>query len=670
MRVFKKIISAVLTAAVALTLFTGTVVTASAAPALDGHTVKAATDSAFSTVLGKSVTETYKGQLSNVFTYGASGFSANFTGTDFWMYVPDMPYWDNAYINDSVMVLVDTDMPMEATKINLTQPGWVCLASGLEEGVPHSITVYKSSRGFYGFMASQWLAVSHIATNGSFKTPDPVSDLVIEVYGDSITNGDAVWLNEDGTNSAYTYGSYSAVVGRLLGAESRICGNTGNGLLGWVMATPGNGEIENRRPPQNSWNIFDPNYRSSSWSHEGANAADVVIINLGTNDRLELGGGDLTDTAFENEYIRFIKQIKTDCPDAIVICTIGAMGLLKGDNYEVDFDRIVNESNAWAGEEFTFFIELQKCNDIIGGAGYDNGHPSNVAHEIYAMQMATLINEKLELGIDLYPSEDAAEDLNLTYGNSYDCSSKYDDSKDAFAAFDSNTGTYWQASGEPDGEEWVQIGYTQSVELNKLVIDWNGIAPTETCKVLYSDNGADWNTAAEFNVTDTDKTIVTFDAINAKYLRVVVNGSNNDKYNPEIVAIEAYLASEDDDVALSKTGAQMANGDSRQVRLLAAIADPAAYAKVGFEVTVSDADHTGTNTTEYLDKYVYNSIAGITAADAGVNEDGKMFCLTITDMPKNTVLKVKAVAVTLDGEKVYGEETIISVANGVMTVRK
>jgi len=600
MKLLRKIVASVMALSVASMLFSGLSLTTFAA---NEPGKEIALSDSVATVHGRYTKEKHAGEDTLTFSHGAAGIGVNFTGSEFWIYVPEVPEWDGVR-EVGISVRVDSEYAMDATMVSINRTGWFCLASGLTSG-EHHIEVRKQSRGFYGIMASDWVAISKIgvASSGSVLTPDPLSDLVIECYGDSITNGDAVWLNADGSNSAYTNGNWTGVVERLLDAEVRVTGNTGNGLLGWVMATK-NGSLDNLLPPQNNWNQIDPNHGGGTWSHTGDNAADVVIINLGTNDRGELGNHDLSHKAFADEYVRFIKQIHNDCPNAIVICTIGAMGgqqewsdtiggagmdyveykwqdgeftrdIMEGDaidnllgagiaitgtpfdsgvalydemlasyindandttgwqpsdkgsmgencyvglmfdhavvstgatvtweaatraaasatGYRVEvttdgtnwavpagisydyssatdgvavdtvtfnevgirgirvvtlspssdkyaakiyelgvtseekadaiiskddvkhFDSVIDQCNTWAGETFCYFVEIQKCDtiaandltktgdkDIPGGAGYDNGHPSNLAGEVYGLQYATLINKVLDLGIEL-----------------------------------------------------------------------------------------------------------------------------------------------------------------------------------------------------------------------------------------------------------------------------
>lgn len=752
MRFLKKTLAAVMSVVLSVTLFSGTVVFA-AAPTLEGYNVKAATDSAYSTVLGKSIVKTYGGQQSNVYTYGASGFTANFVGTEFWMYVPELPEWDNAYRAQDVMVLVDTDMPMEATKIKVSQPGWVCLASNLEENVPHTIKMFKMSRGFYGFMASEWLPVSHIATDGEYLTPDPVSDLVIEVYGDSISNGDAIWLNEDGSNSAYTYGSYSSIVSRLLGGEIRVTANTGNGLIGWCLANSSNLELENLLPPQNCWNRFDSQFDGNiSWDHSGDNAADVVIINLGTNDNADFGI-DGSRKAYADEYVRFIKQIKTDCPDAIVICALGAMGAIDtwgpciwgdGSDYyaysytrltkngnsvasktvtgyveasrknafiaqveehtatptgnngaytvadidavdknvvvaknslQIDAepshdDNIVNQCNEWAGEEFCFFTELAHCSTISGGLGYDNGHPSNVAQEVYGLQIAKIINDKLDLGVDLTGKEET-KPSNINLDQNYFSSSEYNSDHATAKAFDTLESTSWQAQQNTANGAFIQVNYDNEYTISKVVVDFEESYPTGTTKIEYSLDGANWKVFKTFEATEVTSYTLVATPVKARYLKMTFSGTSNGKnYPAKVREFEAYESDEEGDAEVSYTVAQKSsNDDGKRVRLMAAV-EGLDYKKVGFEITVKDDEHEETNVTTWEDTEVYDSIAGITSADLGI-DNGYMFALTVNEMPNNTVLSVRAYAVDMNGNRIYGNDeiaTTVTLVNGVLSV--
>lgn len=74
---------------------------------------------------------------------------------------------------------------------------------------------------------------------------------------------------------------------------------------------------------------------------------------------------------------------------------------------------------------FCFFAA--SCDTKPGGPGHDNGHPSNLAHEIYGLQLATLINGALNLNKTL-PTDVPASAYNGTVeGNIMNAVTKKED---------------------------------------------------------------------------------------------------------------------------------------------------------------------------------------------------------------------------------------------------
>ena len=453
---------------------------------------------------GKYAKEQHAEKDTYTFSHGAAGIDVNFTGTDFWIYLPEVPTENDQPRNVGISVLIDSIMPMDATMMSANAVGWMQVASGLPEG-EHTIRIRKQSRGFYGIMASDWFAVSEVAVNetGKITTPYRLSDLVIEVYGDSISNGDAVWYNEDGSNSAYTNGNWTGVLERLLDAEVRVTANTGNGLLGWVGAQK-NGQLDNLLPPQNNWNVIDPNHNGEEYSHAGANAADVVIINLGTNDRGDLGSGDMTHKAFADEYVRFIKQIKTDCPDAIVICTIGAMG------------------------------GTQEWSETLGGAGLDyveyewkDGEYTRTIVEGDAVQSL--------LGASI-----------ATEGEPFDSGVKIGDNQRTENVNDGNTATGWQpqSKGSMGANCYAGMMFDHAVKMTGVTFDWEANTRPEKSAAGYrvevTTDGTNWTVPAGIAYAYSDATdglahdVVTFNEVAATGVRVVMLKGTNDKYASQL----------------------------------------------------------------------------------------------------------------------------------------
>ena len=593
MKIQRRAISFIIILAMVASLFTGVTFAA------DEPGVSAAFGTETATIHGRYLQDTRGGEDSYVFSHGAAGFGANFTGSEFWMYVPAAPMENDAVRKVKVAVVLDRAMAMDATMVEIDHTGWICLASGLTEG-EHHIEVRKKERGFSGLAQTDWFAVSRlgVAAENEILTPDEASDLVIEVYGDSISNGDAVWY-ENGKNSAYTYGNWTGVIERLLGAEMRVTGNTGNGLLGWALATK-NDQLDNLYPPQANWDKVDPySAGDTAWSHKDDNAADVVIINLGTNDRIELSNGDMTAEMFENEYIRFIKQIKKDCPKATVICTVGAMGLLKDDNYEVSFDRILDECNKISADPFVYYVELQKCDtiganykvsslkdgkatDIPAGAGYDGGHPSNLAGEVYGLQFATLINKVLKLGktlptdvpayayekrtgktapegsileaikanantlsyIDEVIARTQSSAKNLALDATVIVSTEAEDHAKEKVA-DGDTTTYWESTELTD--QYAGLVWDEAQTIGKLVIRWGGGRPeTAHVAIEISDDLATWTpltvklTREDVDDTHHNDMITLAEPVTTKAIRVYIDELGNTKPSIQCWDFEAY----------------------------------------------------------------------------------------------------------------------------------
>ncbi len=541
---FKRILSMMLSAALTATVFCGvTTANADSAPSntfdVNENTVK---------ILGRSFIQNDY----TCFSYGSSGIDVNFTGTDFYI---DVAQLDGANASTDIMVLVDTLMPMEATKYTVTaDTGWLCVASGLSNG-EHSIRIMKMSRGIGagGWFGTDWFGIRAIGVNGGqILTPDAKSDIIIEAYGDSITNGDAVWLNEDGTNSAYTWGAYSGVVARLLGADVYSTGNTGNGLNSWCLGAG------NLFPPRESWSSYDP--RAGQAYAVDHSDTDVVIINLGTNDMAAITNNseecaEYTEEAFKESYISWMQDVRRDAPDAIVIAALGAMG---ADLLFDDIQAAVDYVNAEAGETYAYFLQLEKCNNITGGTGYDGGHPSNVAHEIYGAQMAEIITKALGL-------DDIGGYTNLALGKGVMVDSVKDGSLKTNVN-DGDNSTYWQSAsvGSNDDPADVGVEFGTAVEFDSIKLVWGTMASTTGYSVQYSSDGKNFTDVSNKTVTrDGSIDTVTFDGVYASYVRIVITGMEGKNSYPSVCEFEVYNSAEvviDKTVNLALTATAMDSG--------------------------------------------------------------------------------------------------------------
>jgi lysophospholipase L1-like esterase len=286
----------------------------------------------------------------------------------------------------------DKTEPEDAHVIKLDKPKeWYTLIEGLEEGY-HTITVRKRDRGYFGtltgvaFGASELKVLANNTSKAKLATIPEPKDFKIEVIGDSISAGDGIYT-EDAYQGLMSDGwsTYAAEAARLLDADLNTIAISGNGLISSLF-----GDHLLDLPTQ--WPYVDPQIYSQKgkpveWDY-AEYQADVVIINLGTNDRAGVGPGKkFSYEEFENEYVRFAEEIKSKYPDCIIIACLGAMGSELKPQIENVIDRV--NSNATTPYMYSEWFTP----DPKDGLSADNQHPSLKAHRRYGRQLAEKLQE-------------------------------------------------------------------------------------------------------------------------------------------------------------------------------------------------------------------------------------------------------------------------------------
>lgn len=169
------------------------------------------------------------------FSYANSGVEINFYGTGI----------KGDFIvegNQRIAVFIDDNiLPDDATIFELNAANnqdenkfevSLQLAKGLSEG-EHKVTIRKMDRGYHGFLAANTVGIKNVIlqTSGKLLEKSPTKKLVIEAFGDSITNGDALYDLGNGQSAAYSWKGYIGELTRMYDADIRSCGISGNGLL-------------------------------------------------------------------------------------------------------------------------------------------------------------------------------------------------------------------------------------------------------------------------------------------------------------------------------------------------------------------------------------------------------------------------------------------------------
>lgn len=241
------------------------------------------------------------------------------------------------------------------------------LAEALDFGA-HTIKVLKITERTKGRIYG--IDVNFV---GSVADRPADKDLVIDFYGDSITAGDGVVKNDRKGSVDYLEGQYSnltyaAKTAKALNADMRVAARSGLKTKDAV-----------------SYLI-----NAGSWDYEN-NQADIVVINLGTNDKWVIWDDNNPDTeekaaheygiAVEKAAIEaMLDAVVANYPDAKIVWVYGMMG-----NGLAEHIQPVVEAYA-ANNANVFYCELP-ANTSGGG-----NHPNEAGHAAAADVLVDFIN--------------------------------------------------------------------------------------------------------------------------------------------------------------------------------------------------------------------------------------------------------------------------------------
>ena len=255
------------------------------------------------------------------------------------------------------------------------------------------------------------IGVKDLTVTSSSSTPvkpTPKKELMIEFIGDSITCAYGVEAGSQyesfSTATENFTLSYAYLTAQLLDADySAVC-YSGHGIVSGYT-NDGTKNTDSLVPPYYEM-VGKPKDYQTKWDFS-KNPADVIVLNLGTNDDsyaskdLETRGAE-----YQELYEDFLKQIRKCNPDANIICTLGIMGATELYPY---IEAAVNE----VGDPKITCYEspVQDMNDL--GADW---HPSPKTHEKNAYLLADKISTVLgrpsdKIGIDLAADSKLESDI-------------------------------------------------------------------------------------------------------------------------------------------------------------------------------------------------------------------------------------------------------------------
>jgi lysophospholipase L1-like esterase len=239
------------------------------------------------------------------FAWSGSGVVASFSGTSVGVKLGGGQQY--TVVLDGVVkpkLVPGTTMPTATTMI----------ATGLPPG-PHTVELYRRTEPEWG--ESQFLGFDFGA--GALLAPPPAPARRLEIIGDSITTG----FGNEGTDPCqYTidtenhYLTWGAVAARAVGAEVVTTAWEGKGLV----CNVGDGPCTMPFPTYYDRTL--PMRADSAWDFKSW-IPHAVVINLGTNDFSS--AVDPTPTEFATGYVNFLKHIRGNYPDALILLTCGPM---------------------------------------------------------------------------------------------------------------------------------------------------------------------------------------------------------------------------------------------------------------------------------------------------------------------------------------------------------
>jgi len=288
-------------------------------------------------------------------------------------------YTNNMFLT----VIVDgarSRMEIVNTSSGVSQYHLVTLASGLSDGY-HHIEVYKQTEA-----SSALMTVWGVTFDGTPIVAPPEDQFTMEVVGDSISGGASNLATNSTANASYPVyqdgtQTYAYFVGEDIGANVRVTQTSGYGCCGGWNSQGTGLNLQDMYPYTSYWRDH-----TNNGLYDFNPPADIVVINLGTNDysAAKYGRIDLTPDQFKAGAINLMTMAKTKNNGAKVVWCTGMMGI----TYQTELTAAVKElGGADAGYFFCILPE-----NTEGG----EGHPTVAGHRAAAESLKTfLINNVL-----------------------------------------------------------------------------------------------------------------------------------------------------------------------------------------------------------------------------------------------------------------------------------
>ncbi len=253
----------------------------------------------------------------------------------------------------------------------------LALASGLAEGY-HHIEVYKQTEA-----SSALVTVWGVTFNGTPMIAPAEDKIIMEVVGDSISGGASNLttntmpspqasypMYQDGTQT------YAYLTGEALSADVRVTQTSGFGCVGGWNAQGKDLNLQDMYPYTSYWRNH-----TDTGLYDFNPPADIVVINLGTNDATASSHIGLTNAEFKAGAINLMQMAKRLNNGAPVVWCTGMMGV----KYQTELTAAVAELGGAAAGYYFLILPT-------GMSGGEN-HPNVAEHQAAATVLTNFLLE-------------------------------------------------------------------------------------------------------------------------------------------------------------------------------------------------------------------------------------------------------------------------------------
>lgn len=262
----------------------------------------------------------------------------------------------------------------------------VLLDEETERNIVRAIKLSESQHSTFGIVSIEVLGEI---------SPTESKEHLIEFVGDSITCGygvdDEVREHAFSTTTEDVTKAYAYKTAERLDADYSMVSFSGYGVVSG-NSKDGN-KVAARIVPRfyemlgycNSVYMGEYQAQKSSWDFS-KREPELIVINLGTNDKTYVRGDAEKTEEFILGYVEFLKQIRKCNPNAKLLCILGIMGTDLCPAIEEAVARYQNETRDF-NIDFVPFAEQNSSVDGIAAGG----HPTERTHNKIAEQLAEVI---------------------------------------------------------------------------------------------------------------------------------------------------------------------------------------------------------------------------------------------------------------------------------------